>query len=408
MKYSSSAKTDRTGISITALDFESIGYIFREQPIVDCGIDAHLEVVESDSATGKLIALQIKSGDSWFKESNNDGFVFRGKLEHLEYWLSHSLPVLLVLCDTNKRICYWQSITKQTIEYTDKAWKVTVPYQQTINAGMHVDIARIVNPLAIHSSYTFNKLDDYSHARAKRYGARITLTKEYRQAELIYLLAKLTKELVYCDFHRSDYTRRFWREHPAHVVWITVFPSPNDEKNNNPICETEWFSPDLEDEYAPTRIGGDLISDGLYIKWNKDYLITSKYNELATISKEEFVTQVDEIVELAVKYYDYAVERYHLYKANGEHFKDLLEDMCTLAQDVNTLYSEAQQIGLSSFECKPVAIKFGAMLCSLDNMYMHFTHKCKFPEKQKLANLKVQSEQFVKDFQGFTYERGKL
>ena len=69
MKRSDRSSTERIGISSVQLLFEKIGYIFREQPVSDFGIDAHIEVVQENVVTSKLIAAQIKSGVSWFKEA---------------------------------------------------------------------------------------------------------------------------------------------------------------------------------------------------------------------------------------------------------------------------------------------------------------------------------------------------
>jgi hypothetical protein len=52
-----------------------------------------------DKPTGKLIALQIKSGESFFKKRGNN-YVFYGEIRHLEYWTKFSLPVFLILNDT--------------------------------------------------------------------------------------------------------------------------------------------------------------------------------------------------------------------------------------------------------------------------------------------------------------------
>ena len=43
-------------------------WMFREQPIDDIGIDAHMEFVDSSGKPKQLLALQIKSGASWFRE----------------------------------------------------------------------------------------------------------------------------------------------------------------------------------------------------------------------------------------------------------------------------------------------------------------------------------------------------
>jgi hypothetical protein len=41
---------------------------------------------------GRLIALQIKAGRSWFREPTDGGWLYRGKTAHLRYWLRHCLP----------------------------------------------------------------------------------------------------------------------------------------------------------------------------------------------------------------------------------------------------------------------------------------------------------------------------
>ena len=83
MKVDSQSRTERIGVSATQFFFEKFGFIFSEQPIEDYGIDAHIEVIENDKATGKLIALQIKSGKRFFEEKINDSIVFYGELKHL-------------------------------------------------------------------------------------------------------------------------------------------------------------------------------------------------------------------------------------------------------------------------------------------------------------------------------------
>ncbi|WP_234976469.1 DUF4365 domain-containing protein [Vibrio quintilis] len=134
MKFSQKANISRIGVQLTGLMFEKHGYIFREQPISDCGIDAHIERIKDNSlASGELIALQIKSGKSWFRESNETGFVYRGNIAHLEYWLGHSLPVLIVLCDVQNGAVYWQSICQETVKYTPKGWKITIPFSQQVD-----------------------------------------------------------------------------------------------------------------------------------------------------------------------------------------------------------------------------------------------------------------------------------
>ena len=85
MKISKSQKTGNVGVQIVGEMFESAGYIFREQTTKDFGIDAQIEVVDGDIVTGKLVALQIKSGNSWFKEKSDDGFIYRGDINTVRH-----------------------------------------------------------------------------------------------------------------------------------------------------------------------------------------------------------------------------------------------------------------------------------------------------------------------------------
>ena len=113
---------------------KDLGWIFRSQPSADRGIDAHVEIVQGGRATGRLLALQIKSGKSWFKEPTTEGFVFRPKTKHVKYWLGHSLPVAVVLVDIDEKDAYWQLVTKEDLVSTGKGWKMTIPKSNTFAA----------------------------------------------------------------------------------------------------------------------------------------------------------------------------------------------------------------------------------------------------------------------------------
>ena len=88
---------DRVGVSAVSKCVSQLGLIFREQPTDDYGIDAQIETFDKDYASGKLIAVQIKSGDSFFNELKDDKIIFRGEKKHYDYWINHSLPVIIVL-----------------------------------------------------------------------------------------------------------------------------------------------------------------------------------------------------------------------------------------------------------------------------------------------------------------------
>jgi len=107
-------------------------WIFREQPIADVGIDGQIELVVDKKVQGKLIAVQVKSGDSYLSNTK-EGLVFYGKNKHLDYWLTHSLPVLLVVYTPSDEKLRWIDIRPDNVERTKKHWKVIVPEANVFN-----------------------------------------------------------------------------------------------------------------------------------------------------------------------------------------------------------------------------------------------------------------------------------
>lgn len=134
-------QTSRAGVYTAALAVESLGWIFREQPVEDQGIDGHIEAAEQLTAargtlhrrgTGRLIAVQIKAGPSWFSEASADGWWFRFDETHARLWLNHSLPVIVMLVNVGTHAVYWQEISERTVQPAGESYKVDVPSSQTL------------------------------------------------------------------------------------------------------------------------------------------------------------------------------------------------------------------------------------------------------------------------------------
>ena len=138
--------TERVGINAVERIVLRMGWIFREQPICDFGVDAHVEVCENGKPSGRLIALQIKAGESYFDEVLPEGFVYRGSSAHLEYWIGHSLPVLLILYHPARDEAWWCAITSQSVQRTPQGWHVTVPITQRLGESSHAALAVFAIP----------------------------------------------------------------------------------------------------------------------------------------------------------------------------------------------------------------------------------------------------------------------
>lgn len=126
---------ERIGVYHCAKIAERNNWMFREQPIDDVGIDAHMELIESTGKPKQLLALQIKSGSSWFKEEKDGCIIFRNINERqYNYWTMNSLPCIVVLYNPDDDMCIWEKLTAETIEKTKggngKGFFVKVPLNQ--------------------------------------------------------------------------------------------------------------------------------------------------------------------------------------------------------------------------------------------------------------------------------------
>ena len=116
-------------------------WIFRPQPFADVGIDAIIEEVVNGEPTGKLIALQIKSGKSFFNNQDVDNFYFRIEDKHYNYWTEFCLPVILIFYNPETELTYWSHFVnhnlinnKLSISKKDILCKATIPdFQNIIN-----------------------------------------------------------------------------------------------------------------------------------------------------------------------------------------------------------------------------------------------------------------------------------
>mgnify|MGYP004448080733 CR=1 FL=1 len=109
-KYNQTNSQERLGVNAVAEAMAKIGQIWRETPMADVGIDGQIEYVSPEGfATGRMIAVQIKSGPSFFKESK-EYWIYHPDEKHRFYWERFPLPVLIILHNPDTNLSYWQDV----------------------------------------------------------------------------------------------------------------------------------------------------------------------------------------------------------------------------------------------------------------------------------------------------------
>lgn len=129
-------RTGRMGVSAASLVFEAWGWLFREQPIEDYGIDAHVEPVDGPERPARqLLALQIKTGASFFAEETQDGWWFRDTRRHWHYWLGHVLPVVIILYNPQTGTLFWQHAEAGLVQLPGEEGKLLIPRSHVLDSS---------------------------------------------------------------------------------------------------------------------------------------------------------------------------------------------------------------------------------------------------------------------------------
>lgn len=148
-KYNKSQETGEIGLSIVKKTIEKeLNWIFRKNHQEhDFGIDGYIDVIaECGQVTGKSIALQIKTGKFYFSEPTDLGWVYRGQMSHLNYYLNHEIPVIILIVDDTTEEIYWCLCDPNKTDKAGKSWKIIVPCKQQLTKASKEELAQYISP----------------------------------------------------------------------------------------------------------------------------------------------------------------------------------------------------------------------------------------------------------------------
>ena len=131
-------RTERQGVAIVEdvtlgePAHGGLGWMFRPTANSDFGIDGQIEAMFKDGKgkdrpTGKLLSIQVKAGPTYFEEDDGDSWRIYIRKATMNYWLQHSVPVILILVDLKTKQCYWVRGDNGEHFATDKYYRIQVP-----------------------------------------------------------------------------------------------------------------------------------------------------------------------------------------------------------------------------------------------------------------------------------------
>jgi len=372
MTYKQSNDVERVGVAIAMKAFHRIGFAFREQPVLDQGVDAHAELVQSEKATGKLLGVQPKSGPSHFSKESSGGYVFRTNNEHVEYWVNHALPVLICLCDTDSATVYWQVATRQTIVSTGIGFKITIPRSQTVSESSYERLLDLLTPIASPDQYTVFHTVDVSHSAAKRYAYDIVLNGSLSKAQVAAVVRQATRAGREGRYHRNQLVAGMWGNSDAHVVTTFVFPTAEDQQRRNYACRSMWVDESLEQQNRPIKLSGEHIGDGVVVDWSGIYLSNAKHVSANTLSKEAYLSSAlpaIDTLETALKSIDGALAVAVRTDEDDSAFAAATETSRNLIDEV---HSKVCALSYAPFECNEAHRKLHELLATLHNICVFY------------------------------------
>jgi hypothetical protein len=271
----------------------------REQLIADMGIDAHIELVEEEP-TGRLIAVQVKTGRGNFTEST-ETFIYYGDLTHLSYWIDHSLPVILVAHFPDNDTTLWVAVNEHTVERTKKAWRIAIPKDNVLSPVTKAAIVQLFHgtpaqqrfrklvldePLMRHietGGKVSLELEDWVNKSLGRTPVRVfihdangheTLSQDYFQYYVGYGIKELAEALFPWSAARID--DEFYDEH-------SEFRETADDRLRIAIDEDNGIMhdpPDADAVYPYSESGGEVEHYRLRLDLNdlgNSYLVVSDF-----------------------------------------------------------------------------------------------------------------------------------
>lgn len=372
MSYKQSNDVERIGAAIATIAFHRIGFAFREQPILDHGVDAHAELIQSEKATGKLLGVQLKSGRSQFSKESSDGYVFRTNNEHVEYWVNHALPVLICLCDIDSGVVYWQVATRETIVSTGIGSKIVIPRSQTIHQSSYDRLLDLLTPIASPDQYTVFHTSDVSHSAAKRYAYDIVLNGTLSKAQVAAVVRQVTRSGREGRYHRNQAVEEFWGSTDAHVVTTFIFPTAEDQRRRNYACRSIWIDESLEPRHRPIGFNGEHVGDGIVVDWNTIYLSNAQHVSANTLTKEGYLrTALPTIdaLEKALISIDRALGATTSASDDDSVFAAATE---TSRKIIDEAYTRICALTFAPFECNEAHQKLHELLATLHNIHIFY------------------------------------
>jgi hypothetical protein len=278
--------------------------IFREQRGGDTGLNAHLEIVEDYPRIGKTIGLQIRSDESAGLERSARGYVCRGEMPHLAYWLQHAIPVLVMIYERKNDRILWEFAGTETIEVDGAEWELVVPHDHVYGA----EAVSAISELPCYSPYLSRLGLDRTWMELIEAGRDISVemdewvNRPSARGTLRLCVGNVdgSRESVYEWGFRTDPDLPHVFRLPALFPWanLSVDEEFYREKETNPVSDPSPIRPWSVE-------AGEIAHFLLRLSLNelgKSFLITERFLRRGEFPRTSIMGRINDVYEDSIKF----------------------------------------------------------------------------------------------------------
>ncbi len=393
--------TERIGIHKVALCFlEKFGWIEREQYVADYGIDTQVEIVENGKPTGLLYCIQVKAGTSYLNRTGREEIVHYTDEKHVNYWLNHSLPVLLIICNPESDTKYWDFVTRNNVAKTKKGWKVIVPQKNSLDDENSRDKIRGYY-FSVDNFTIVESVIDTSHGLSRRISMKIVLKRETSHVVIEDQLPKLVEGLKNSEYYRSEIVEDYFRDQPADCVWIWFYRDYEQYKNGLPFCTAYWNHPNSK---SPTTLSSnDKEIKGIFINYAAEEIPDELINR--RLSKGRYLKIVDRFLSESSRIYEKLQRAYHTHQTS-KNFSQFKSTVLGIKSEFENLLPEEYHQNNAPLECADLDQIVQNIDATIDNVFIVASDK-KRDESNVIACVEMYLKTYADNIIPAVYERKK-
>ena len=393
---------ERIGVHKVALCFlEKFGWLEREQYVADYGIDIQVEIVESGYPTGFLYCLQVKSGKSYVRKTSQNTITYYPEDKHVNYWLNHVLPVLLVIYNPESDMMYWDFVTRKNILKTENGWKIDIPEKNQLGTDESIEKIRSHYFSDKHFSIVESGIDN-SYGLSRKIATKIIIKGNISNIIIENQIPKFIEGLKKSDYYRSEIVERHFQDQPADCVWIWFYRSLEQYKNGLPFCTAYWNAPDSQ---TPTKLPHyDKKVEDIYIAYSQTELSEEFVNQ--RLSKGKFLKIIDQFLSETNRMYEHMSESYEAFQATGNAslFKQTVLSYKPLFE---SLLPDDYRQNFPPLECVDLNRIIQLMEASIDNIFIVANDPKRTDANLKLC-VKMYLKAYAENIEPAKYERRKV